>query len=87
MSFPDGIFGEHTIRWFNGGLFEDNAVIELDKGDMGILFEVSHSYNWSHVAPAIFGTLFECSLDPLAVLWLGRTTPAKRICSCLSSPS
>jgi hypothetical protein len=64
MSFQDGIFGEHTIRWFNGGLFEDNAVIQLDKVDMGILYEVAHSYNWSHIAPAIFGTLFERSLDP-----------------------
>jgi len=64
MSFQDGIFGEHTIRWFNGGLFEDNAVIQLDKSDMGILHEVAHSYNWAHIAPAIFGTLFERSLDP-----------------------
>lgn len=66
MSEPDGIFGEHTIRWFNGGLFDpnDSTVIQLDKADMGILFEVAHSYDWSHVAPAIFGTLFERSLDP-----------------------
>lgn len=31
---------------------------------MGILYEVSKNYDWSHVAPAIFGTLFERSLDP-----------------------
>ncbi len=64
MSFQDGIFGEHTIRWFNGGLFEDEKVLQLDKADMGILYEVAHKYDWSHIAPAIFGTLFERSLDP-----------------------
>ena len=66
MSLPDGIFGEHTIRHFNGGLFDpkDTAVIQLDKTDMAILYEVAHQYDWSHIAPAIFGTLFERSLDP-----------------------
>ena len=63
MSFEDGIFGEHTIRWFNGGLFSDDTVLQLDKADMGILYEVAHRYDWSHIAPAIFGTLFERSLD------------------------
>ena len=65
MSLPDGIFGEHTIRYFNGGLFrpEDISVIQLDKRDMGILYDVAHNYDWSHVAPAIFGTLFERSLN------------------------
>ena len=64
MSQPDGIFGEHTIRWFNGGLFDSAAVIELDKQDLAILHAVSKNHDWSRVAPAIFGTLFERSLDP-----------------------
>lgn len=64
MSEPDGIFGEHTVKYFNGGLFDTASIIQLDKGDLGILYEVSKSYDWSHVAPAIFGTLFERSLDP-----------------------
>jgi type II restriction/modification system DNA methylase subunit YeeA len=65
MSLPDGIFGEHTIRYFNGGLFrpEDISVIQLDKQDMAVLYDVAHNYDWSHVAPAIFGTLFERSLN------------------------
>jgi hypothetical protein len=65
MSSADGIFGEHTIRYFNGGLFDpkDISTILLDKQDMAILYDVAHNYNWAHVAPAIFGTLFERSLD------------------------
>ena len=63
MSAPDGVFGEHSIRYFNGGLFDSNTVIELDKGDLGILYDVSKNYNWAHVAPEIFGTLFERSLN------------------------
>ena len=63
MSQPDGIFGEHTIRYFNGGLFDSSSIIELDTTDLGILYEVSRNYNWSHIAPEIFGTLFERSLN------------------------
>jgi type II restriction/modification system DNA methylase subunit YeeA len=64
MSEPDGIFGQHSIKHFNGGLFDDASVIPLDLADLGILYEVSKNYDWSHIAPAIFGTLFERSLDP-----------------------
>ncbi len=64
MSLPDGIFGEHTIRFFNGGLFDSASIIELDRQDLAILYDVSRNYDWAHIAPAIFGTLFERSLDP-----------------------
>ncbi|MGD0630433.1 MAG: DNA methyltransferase, partial [Terracidiphilus sp.] len=64
MSEPEGIFGPHSIKYFNGGLFDSASVIQLDLGDLGILYEVSKNYDWSHIAPAIFGTLFERSLDP-----------------------
>ncbi|MGD0829353.1 MAG: DNA methyltransferase [Terracidiphilus sp.] len=64
MSEPDGIFGALTIKYFNGGLFDNASVIPLDLADLGILYEVSKNYDWSHIAPAIFGTLFERSLDP-----------------------
>jgi type II restriction/modification system DNA methylase subunit YeeA len=63
MSQPDGIFGEHTIRYFNGGLFDSSSIIELDTMDLSILYEVSRNYNWAHIAPEIFGTLFERSLN------------------------
>jgi type II restriction/modification system DNA methylase subunit YeeA len=64
MSEADGIFGPHSIKHFNGGLFDSAATIQLDVADLGILYEVSKNYDWSHIAPAIFGTLFERSLDP-----------------------
>ncbi|MGB8260922.1 MAG: DNA methyltransferase [Terracidiphilus sp.] len=64
MAEKDGIFGEHSIRWFNGGLFDTDAVVEIDAADFGILYEAAKNYDWSRVAPAIFGTLFERSLDP-----------------------
>lgn len=64
MAKPDGIFGEHTIKHFNGGLFDNASVVALDKTDLALLHEVATRYDWSRVAPAIFGTLFERSLDP-----------------------
>ncbi len=67
MALPDGIFGEHSIRHFNGGLFDNASVIKLDVADLGILYEVSKNYDWSHIAPAIFGTLFERSLDDRSI--------------------
>jgi type II restriction/modification system DNA methylase subunit YeeA len=55
-------FGEHTIKYFNGGLFDSSSIIELDTADLAILHEATR-YNWAHVAPEIFGTLFERSLN------------------------
>ncbi|MDQ2832620.1 MAG: class I SAM-dependent DNA methyltransferase, partial [Acidobacteriota bacterium] len=62
MSEEDGIFGAHSIRYFNGGLFDSDAVIELDLADLGILASAA-SHDWAHIEPTIFGTLFERSLD------------------------
>jgi hypothetical protein len=63
MAKPDGTFGPYDISWFNGGLFDDrDVVLDLTRADMGILYEVSR-LDWSSVEPAIFGTLFERSLD------------------------
>ena len=62
MAEKDGIYGPHTIPWFNGGLFTDDWVIELDLGDLGILASAAQ-HDWSHIEPTIFGTLFERSLD------------------------
>jgi type II restriction/modification system DNA methylase subunit YeeA len=55
-------FGEHTIKYFNGGLFDSSSIIELDTADLAILHEATR-YNWAYVAPEIFGTLFERSLN------------------------
>ena len=58
-----GDFGADNIPWFNGGLFEDDLVIELTETELKDLTEASN-LNWSQVEPSIFGTLFERSLDP-----------------------
>jgi hypothetical protein len=60
MAEPDGI----SIKNFNGGLFDNASIIDLDRADLGLLHEVATRYDWSHVAPAIFETLFERALDP-----------------------
>ena len=62
MSEPDSFFGPYNIPYFNGGLFRDNRTIPLDQADLGILYSAAH-HDWSHIEPAIFGTLFERSLD------------------------
>lgn len=56
-------FGMHDIAWFNGGLFADDEVFELDTADMAIL-RAAAALDWSTIEPAIFGTLFERSLNP-----------------------
>jgi type II restriction/modification system DNA methylase subunit YeeA len=53
----------HDIHYFNGGLFMDDEVFELDWRDLGVL-NAAAALDWSQVEPAIFGTLFERSLDP-----------------------
>ena len=58
-----GYFGTDPVPWFNGGLFADNRALDLESGDMTILARVSR-FDWASVEPAIFGTLFERSLDP-----------------------
>ncbi len=58
-----GDFGPDEIKWFNGGLFDDTDVLPLKKEEINILAAVNQ-YDWSNVEPAIFGTLFERTLDP-----------------------
>ncbi|MDR5730096.1 MAG: N-6 DNA methylase, partial [Terriglobia bacterium] len=47
----------------NGGLFSDDQTYELSNTDLEILSKAA-ALDWAHVEPAIFGTLFERSLDP-----------------------
>ncbi len=63
MSTQGNNFGMWDIHWFNGGLFADDAVFDLTSVDLGIL-SAAAALDWSTVEPAIFGTLFERSLNP-----------------------
>jgi type II restriction/modification system DNA methylase subunit YeeA len=56
-------FGEHAVLHFNGGLFDDDSIIDLDRDALTILHQVA-SLDWSSIEPSILGTLFERSLDP-----------------------
>ncbi len=62
MSEPSSFFGPTNIPYFNGGLFRDNTILPLDVADLAILYSAAQ-HDWSHIEPAIFGTLFERSLD------------------------
>lgn len=56
-------FGEHKIAFIDGGLFQGGNVLELPGDAIEILRTVS-KLDWSSMEPAVFGTLFERSLDP-----------------------
>ncbi len=58
-----GAFGPEPIDWFNGGLFDESPALELTSPEIGVLI-LAAKQDWASVEPAIFGTLFERSLDP-----------------------
>lgn len=51
------------IDWFNGGLFDDDTALSLDRDDIDNLIAAAN-LDWSEVDPSILGTLFERGLDP-----------------------
>jgi type II restriction/modification system DNA methylase subunit YeeA len=65
-----GMFGAHKIRHFNGHLFEDSTVFELNDDERRILAEASEA-DWQFVEPSIMGTLFARGLDPDQLAALG----------------
>ena len=58
-----GRVGFETVEWFNGGLFEDDAALPMDKAQIETTLEAS-ALDWSNIDPSILGTLFERGLDP-----------------------
>jgi hypothetical protein len=48
---------------FNGKLFKQPEVLALDREQIGLLSRAAR-HDWTHVEPAIFGTLLERALDP-----------------------
>ena len=57
-----GNFGQYKIRHFNGHLFEDATVFELNEAELRILGEAAEA-DWQFIQPGIMGTLFERALD------------------------
>jgi type II restriction/modification system DNA methylase subunit YeeA len=72
-----GDYGDETIAWFNGGLFQTVAVPELTRADVAALQRAA-DMDWRNIDPSIFGTLFERGLNPSKRSQLGAhyTDPA-----------
>ncbi len=70
MSTGGGMFGADPVDWFNGGLFDGDDVLPLEALDLQVLEAVGR-LDWARIEPAIFGTLFERSLDPAQRAQLG----------------
>jgi type II restriction/modification system DNA methylase subunit YeeA len=58
-----GRFGEHKIRHFNGHLFEEATVFQLDESEISALATAGEA-DWQFIQPSIMGNLFERGLDP-----------------------
>jgi len=58
-----GRFGTHKIRHFNGHLFEEATVFQLNEDEIGRLATAGEA-DWQFIQPSIMGNLFERGLDP-----------------------
>ena len=58
-----GRVGFESVAWFNGGLFDDDNALPLDREGIETALRAS-ALDWSEIDPSIFGTLFERGLDP-----------------------
>ncbi len=65
-----GYFGLDRVPQFNGWLFNDDSALSLTPDELQYLADAAR-LDWSAVEPAIFGTLFERSLDPSKRAQLG----------------
>jgi hypothetical protein len=58
-----GRVGFEQVDWFNGGLFDDDAAMPMDREDIAAVLRVA-DLDWSDIDTSIFGILFERGLDP-----------------------
>lgn len=65
MNAPERVRGGRyaKVDYFNGGLFAESAAVELDPHHEVALLKKAATYNWSHVSPDIFGTIFQHAMD------------------------
>ena len=61
--FAGGRVGFESVAWFNGGLFDDDTALPLDREGIVTALKAA-ALDWSEIDPSIFGTLFERGLDP-----------------------
>ena len=65
-----GWVGIEEVAWFDGGLFEDESALPLDKAEIETVLATA-DLDWSEIDPSILGTLFERGLDPRKRAQLG----------------
>ena len=58
-----GRIGFEAVAWFNGGLFDDDTAMPLDREGIETALKAA-ALDWSEIDPSILGTLFERGLDP-----------------------
>ena len=58
-----GRVGFEAVARFNGGLFDDDAALPMEKGEIETALAAA-GLDWSEIDPSILGTLFERGLDP-----------------------
>ena len=58
-----GLVGFEAVDWFDGGLFDDDSALPLDRAQIETVRNAG-ALDWSEVDPSILGTLFERGLDP-----------------------
>ena len=58
-----GRIGFEPVAWFNGGLFDDDMALPLDRDSIETALRAA-ALDWSEIDPSILGTLFERGLDP-----------------------
>ena len=58
-----GRVGFEAVNWFNGGLFDDDTALPLDREGIETVLKAA-ALDWSEIDPSILGTLFERGLDP-----------------------
>ena len=63
MASGGRFFGPDPVLHFNGGLFDDDDALPLEKTEIETVLHAAR-LNWSDVDPSILGTLFERGLDP-----------------------
>lgn len=80
-----GDFGMDTIHYFNGNLFADSAVLELDADEIGRILAAT-KLDWGAVDPSIFGTLFVRGMDPAQRSQLGAEYTSRQDIETLVEP-
>ena len=58
-----GRIGFEAVAWFNGGLFDDDVALPLERDGIETALKAA-ALDWSEIEPSILGTLFERGLDP-----------------------